>query len=148
MALHAFSGNSGMLLLGVALLPLWWWHFRGTQAGVLGPPILSDPVLNAGVLIVLLVLSATVVVTAILGMSRGIVLSDGSRRISYECDQFRQQATTADDVRVVIAEFGNVLGDAVKEGDLVTLSSLRAVQKASDLRAMERVIVEYKCAHR
>ena len=106
--------------------------------------------LKVGVLALLLGLSGVVVVTALRNaVSHKVVLSaDGViRQLTYDCDRFRAQATNGDDIRVVMSESLNVVKDASQAQDLVTVSSLMAAEKAHDIRGMERVIVEYRCAH-
>ena len=145
---HASAGNTGMMLFGIVLAAAWLWHFRGTRAGVLGPPMLADPVLNVGTLVILLVSSAVVVVAAFLNFSNKVVLSDGRLHLTYDCDRFRPQAATGADIGIVIKEFGNLVQDASQAHDVVTLSSLPALAEAHDIRGMERTIVEYRCGHR
>ena len=80
--------------------------------------------------------------------SSTITLGSDQAKLVYDCSAFQPQAETAGAIVILRAAYIETLQHAIKHQSLVTYRSLLDAHKQRDWRQLERLIVEYRCAHR
>jgi hypothetical protein len=82
--------------------------------------------------------------------SNQVVLAtdDGTKRLIYDCPNFRPQVESAEQLQVLGAAYGQTVRHASEHQHFVTAQALMDAYKAGDWRRVEQLIVEYRCASR
>ena len=90
------------------------------------------------------------VLAAATGCGRQVVLTtdDGSKRLTYDCTNFRPQVESAEQLHVLAAAYGQTMRHAAKHQRVVTFQALQKAFEAQDWRQVEQLVVEYRCANR
>jgi hypothetical protein len=82
------------------------------------------------------------------GNSNQIVLSTSKDKLIYDCDNFRPQAETPQQLQIIAQAYVETLTHAAQNQNIVTMEALQAAERKADWRTMERLIVEYRCSHK
>ena len=77
-----------------------------------------------------------------------LATDDGTKRLVYDCDNFRPQVESAEQLQILMAACRQTGQHAYDHQRIVTRQELNEAVKARDWRRLERLIVEYRCAHR
>ena len=73
---------------------------------------------------------------------------DGAKRLFYDCDNFRPQVETAEQLQILLAAYGQTVRHATEHKHIVSAQALTEAYRARDWRRVEQLVVEYRCANR
>ena len=71
--------------------------------------------------------------------------SDGSKKLVYDCSNFKPQAETIEDIEILSKYLQKVVEKCQRQGKYVTLSSLYNASKSRTFKTLERLIVQELC---
>ena len=71
--------------------------------------------------------------------------SDGKQQLVYDCGAFRPQADTSDQIEILLTAAGETMKAAGETQSIITGRALQEAWGKRDYRAMERIIVDYRC---
>jgi len=74
--------------------------------------------------------------------------SDGKQQLVYDCGAFRPQADTSDQIEILLTAAGETMKAAGETQSIITGRALQEAWGKRDYRAMERIIVDYRCNHK
>ncbi len=76
---------------------------------------------------------------------REIVITneDGSRKLVYNCDQFKPQAKSLEDARMLMRKAIEIMGDA--QSNYILSEQISSALKKPNYTKMEKLIFQYEC---
>jgi len=104
-------------------------------------------ILNMKSFVLLLVVCAV----AVIGCSKSTVVlksADGNKKFVYDCNSFRPQIETGEDIALLAQEAVKTLQDAVKVNAYVSIKEISDAMDKGDWRELEKAVVSYRCAHK
>jgi hypothetical protein len=87
----------------------------------------------------------------LLGCSDSTVVlqgAEGGKKLVYDPNNFHPQVETPEDIGILLQAAAQTLTNAASDQSLVTVQEISDAMNASDWRRLEKVVVEYRAAHR
>jgi hypothetical protein len=72
----------------------------------------------------------------------------GGKKLVYDPNNFQPQVETPEDIAILIQAAAETMTNAASAQSIVTVQEISDAIDASDWRKLERVVVEYRVAHR
>lgn len=148
------------LLLSGCVLALLIWGFIHLEwytvlvavlVGIIGSVILARIVHFAWFLYAGGFVTVGATIYLLLGASSSSVilqLDKGGKRLVYDCNNFRPQVETPEDIGILVNAAGQTLSAAAQDGSMVTISEISEAMQSSDWRRLERAVVMYRGTHK
>lgn len=74
--------------------------------------------------------------------------SNGGKQLVYDCDNFKPQVETPEDLRILVKSAAETLSAAAAEQSMVTVTEIDDAINKSDWRRLERAVVMYRGSHK
>ncbi len=72
----------------------------------------------------------------------------GGKKLVYDCNNFRPQVETPEDISILVSAAAETASDAVKSGSMITFEEIDGAMSRDDWRALERTVVMYRGSHK
>jgi len=72
----------------------------------------------------------------------------GGKQLVYDCNNFRPQVETAEDLQILMQVASETASNAVREQSVVVASEMSEAFEKQDWRRLEKAVVMYKCNHK
>jgi hypothetical protein len=72
----------------------------------------------------------------------------GGKKLVYDPNNFQPQFETPEDIAILVQAAAQTMTNAANDQSIVTIQGISDAMDASDWRKLERVVVEYRAAHR
>ena len=99
--------------------------------------------------IVTILMAATLMI--LIGCSDSKVVLQGTaggKKLVYDPKNFHPQVETPEDITILIQAAAETMTNAASDQSIVTVQEMSDAIDASDWRKLERLVVEYRVAHR
>jgi hypothetical protein len=74
--------------------------------------------------------------------------TNGGKMLTYDSKNFHPQVETSDDLAILVQAAAQTMKDAADDKSVVTVEEISDALHADDWRRLERIVVEYRAAHR